>query len=100
MKSISVQDLGGAGALAKRLREDEELLVMSGDKPIAVMVAADEASFESRLMAFRRARFKESLAEIQRDAVARGLDNITMEEIDAEIAACRKESASDVEGRH
>ena len=98
MKSISVRDLGGEAILARQLEEDEELLVMSGDKPIAVMVAADETSFESRLRAFRRGRLKESLAEIRRDAVARGLDKITMEEIDAEIAACRKESAAD-EGR-
>ena len=60
----------------------------------AVKSETMKSIFEACLMAFRRSRFKKSLAEIRRDAVARGLDNITMDEINAEIAACREEPAA------
>jgi hypothetical protein len=46
---------------------------------------------ESTLRALRWNRFERLLAEQQKRAAELGLDKMTMEEIDAEIAAARKE---------
>jgi hypothetical protein len=37
--------------------------------------------------------FENAIKELQRDSVANGTSEMTMEEIDAEIALCRKERA-------
>ena len=50
-----------------------------------------ERLFDACLMVLRKRRANNILARLQRDAVARGLDRLTIEEIDAEIAASRRE---------
>lgn len=61
---------------------------------------ADADRLEESLLAIRAARFARTLAEMRRNAGERGVDQISDAEIEAEIAAVRKERALDVSGRH
>lgn len=59
-------------------------------KPVAILASADTDSFERSLRDIRQSPASVALADLQRGAVARGLDKLSMDEIDAEIQASRK----------
>ena len=91
MKFVSIRDLGGAKfEIKKQLEQERELLVMSDGKPVAILVATDENSFEARLKALRQSRANDALTQLQRDAADRKLDRLTLNDINAEIARGRK----------
>ena len=94
MNSITLQELGRqAPALARQLEQGGELLVTKDDKPVAVLFPTDGEALDPCMKAWRRARNLLALERVQRESVARGMDKMTMEEINAEIAAYRRESA-------
>ena len=91
MKFVSVRDLRGkTSELWKELEQARELVVTSNGKPIAILSATDEDSFESCLWTLRRTRASDALATLQRHAADRGLDQLTPEDIEAQIKASRR----------
>lgn len=91
MKFISVRDLRGQSAKVwKELAGQREMVVTSNGRPIAILAAVNESNLEDSLSAFRQARAMEAVARIQRQSVRQGTDKTTMEEIDAEIKAVRR----------
>ena len=91
MKFVTVRDLRGkTSELWKELQRERELVVTNNGKPIAIMSATDEESFETCLWTLRRSRASDALANLQRDAADRGLDELTPEDIEAEIKASRR----------
>src|SRR5687767_14805157 len=92
MRFIPVRELRNNSAQVwKRLRQEQDLIITSNGRPIAILNAVDEDNFEESLKAIRRARGLAALTAIQRDSVRRGLDKMTMAEIDAEIHKARRE---------
>lgn len=90
MKFVTVRDLRGkTSELWKELEQERELVVTSNGKPIAILSATDEESFEECLRRLRRSRASDALARLQRDASERGLDELTPDEIDSEIQHSR-----------
>jgi len=90
MKFISVRDLRGKSAeVWKDLPAEREVVVTSNGRPIAILSAVNESNLEESLSAIRQARASEAVVSLQRRSVDQGTDNITMEEIDAEIKAVR-----------
>ena len=89
MKFVTVRDLRGkTSELWKELERERELVVTSNGKPIAILSATDEDSFEECLWALRRSRAGEALAGLQRDASVRGL-TMSAADIDSEIHRSR-----------
>jgi len=92
MRFVSVRDLRSRSAeLWRDLPDEREMVITSNGRPVALLVAIDESNFEESLSAFRRARAVEAVARLQRDSTRRGTDVISDEEIEAEIAAARRE---------
>ncbi len=92
MRFVTVRDLRGkTSELWKQLASERELVVTNNGKPIAILSATDENSFETCLWTLRRSRASDALANIQRDAADRGLGELTPEDIEAEIKASRRE---------
>ena len=92
MKFVTVRDLRGkTSELWKELEQERELVVTSNGKPIAILSATNEESFETCLWTLRRSRASDALAKLQRDAADRGLDELTPEDVDNEIKASRRE---------
>ena len=90
MKFVSVRELRNrTSQLWRDLERERELIVTSHGKPVAILSATDESSLERALGDIRRSRARAALAEIQRDAARRGLDRMSMEQVDAEIQAVR-----------
>lgn len=91
MKFISVRDLRGKSAeVWKDLPAEREVIVTSNGRPIAILSAVNESNVEESLSAIRQARAAEAVMSLQRRSVERGMDGITMAEIDAEIKAVRR----------
>ena len=61
---------------------------------IAVLTPTSPGTVEEDLLAIRRGRFLMALDHIQAEAKAKGLDKMTMEEIDETIAEVRQERRS------
>ena len=90
MRFVTVRDLRGkTSELWKELEQERELVVTSNGKPIAILSATDEESFEECLWTLRRSRASDALARLPRDAAERGLGELAPEEIDVEIQQSR-----------
>lgn len=91
MKFVSVRDIRGSTAqLWRDLEKERDLVVTNNGKPVAILSATDGASLERALNDIRRCRADDALRQIQRDAARRRLNELSIEEIDAEIQASRK----------
>ena len=91
MKFVTVRDLRGRSAEVWRQHAKEhELVITSNGKPIAILTSTNEDTFERALRGVRRARALQAVSELQQRSVERGREELTDEEIDAEVAATRK----------
>jgi antitoxin (DNA-binding transcriptional repressor) of toxin-antitoxin stability system len=91
MRFVSIRDLRGKTAeIWKKLPGEGEMIITNNGRPIAILAAVNESNLEESLSAFRQARAVEAVAGLQRRSVEQRTDNISMDEIDAEIKAVRK----------
>ena len=92
MKTVTIRDFRSK---PKQVREDleklDEALLTANGKPVALMLPVDSGTLEDTLDYVRRAKALQALSEIREDAIEYGRNRITVEEIDQEIQAVRKE---------
>lgn len=99
MEFITVRELRiNTGQVWKALEEEKELVITSSGKPIALLTGITGGNLEAMLDAVRIARGKWAIREIQKESVRRGLDKMTMKEIEKEIKDYHKERRN--ENRH
>jgi len=90
MRFISVRDLNTKPKEIWSRVKDEEVVITSNGKPIALLSGVTEETLEKTLRAIRRSRALIALEEMQKKATELGLDKLTNAQIDAEIQAVRK----------
>lgn len=92
MDYVTVRELRAeSGKIWERIGAGEEIVVTRNGKPFALLLHTEPSEVEAALRAYRAARFGAVLDRIHAHVEERGLDRITEEEIEAEIAAYRKE---------
>lgn len=92
MHFVSVRELGAeTSEVWRQLAEERDMVVTSNGKPIAILSAVTEDTFEQALREIRRARGMAAVASMQARSVELGNDRMTLEEINAEIEAARRE---------
>jgi len=92
MKFVTVRDLRTKPAqIWKALPEEQELILTNNGKPIALITPLGESNLEETLFAVRRARAQSSVQQMQIAAGRNGLSQMSMEEIETEIANAREE---------
>ena len=92
MKFIPSRDLRiRPGEVWKRLRAERELVITSNGRPVAVMIPVRDDNLAQTIQTMRRARLQETIRQMQRESVRKGLDRLTMAEIDEEIRRARLE---------
>ena len=92
MQFVSVRELRNhSAAIWKTLAEVQDLVVTSNGKPIALLSATSDETLEESLGAVRRARAQNAVAAMQQASLGAGTDRLSMEEVDAEIRAARRE---------
>lgn len=91
MRFITVRDLRSKSAeVWRKLSEEQDLVITSNGKPIAVVSATDEDHLEQTLNERRQARALCAVKELQERSVERGLDRLGPEDIDTEVHDARK----------
>lgn len=77
----------------QRIGAGEELVVTRNGKPFALLLHAEPSEVEAALRAHRAARFGAAVRRLQAQARASGADQLTDEDIQAEIDAVRRSPA-------
>jgi antitoxin (DNA-binding transcriptional repressor) of toxin-antitoxin stability system len=101
MESITVDELRTDSArIWEQIAAGKEFVITRNGTPFALMVPTRPSDVESDLRALRAARFDAALKKMHRHAVETGLDKMTLEDINAEIALARKERRERDAGGH
>jgi antitoxin (DNA-binding transcriptional repressor) of toxin-antitoxin stability system len=92
MKFITVRDIRTSPAeIWKQLPEEQEMVITNNGRPIALLTPLSDETLEETLSAVRRARAVNAVHQMRRLARERGLDQMSDEDIQAEIDAARRE---------
>lgn len=92
MDFVTVRELRAESAKVwEKIEAGEEVVVTRNGKPFALLLNASPDELEDMLRAVRAERFGAAVRRMRAEAERRGISNMSMEEIDAEIALARKE---------
>lgn len=92
MKFITIRDFRSKSAkIQKELPEEREMVLTSNGKPVAILTAVSEGDLEESLALIRKARALAAVISMQESAREVGADRMSLNEINKEIAAARKE---------
>ncbi|MDE0459082.1 MAG: hypothetical protein OXI15_17430 [Chromatiales bacterium] len=72
------------------LDEERHLVVTSNGRPIALLSATSPETFDETLAALRQAEVLQAIESMQQGAREAGADRLSLDEINAEIAAVRQ----------
>ena len=90
MRFISVREMNTRPKEIWEKIKEEELVITSNGKPIALLSAVSEETLEKTLRMIRRSRALMALEEMQKKSLASGLDKMKDGEIEAAIRTVRK----------
>jgi len=90
MRFISVRDLNTKPKEIWSKIKDEEVVITSNGKPIALLSGVTEETLEKTLRTIRRSRALVAIEEMQKRSIELGLDKLTDSQIESEIQAVRK----------
>jgi antitoxin (DNA-binding transcriptional repressor) of toxin-antitoxin stability system len=90
MRFISVRDLNTKPKEIWSKIKEEEVVITSNGKPIALLSGVTEENLEKTVRAIRRSRALIALEEMQKRSIELGLDKLTDSQIESEIRASRK----------
>jgi antitoxin (DNA-binding transcriptional repressor) of toxin-antitoxin stability system len=90
MRFISVRDLSTKPKEIWSKIKEEEVVITSNGKPIALLSGVTEETLEKTIRTIRRSRALIALEEMQKKSIELGLDKWTDSQIEFEIRAVRK----------
>lgn len=90
MRFISVRELNTKPREVWGKIQNEEIVITSNGKPIALLSAVSEETLEKMIRTIRRSRALLALEEMQKKSVKSGLNRLAESQIEAEIKAVRK----------
>ena len=92
MNFYTVRDLRTSSkSIWEALAGDGEVVITHNGKPTALMLDISRGNFEETVHAVKQARIMQVITRMQGAAVRSGLDRMSLDEINAEISATRKE---------
>lgn len=101
MDFVTVRELRAESAKVwAKIEAGEEVVITRNGKPFALLLNTKPEELENMLRAVRGERFAATVRKMQEHAVEHGVSEMSMEEIDAEIAQARKERRERNAGGH
>jgi PHD/YefM family antitoxin component YafN of YafNO toxin-antitoxin module len=92
MEFVSVRELSKSPKAAfDRLAADGKAVITNNGQPQAILLKVDASSFEYALAMLQKLEFLQNLAEMRLASRQNGNSDMTLDEINAEIAAARGE---------
>lgn len=91
MKFVTARDFRlRPGVVWSNLDKNEEIVITSKGKPIALLTGVSDVTFDETLKLLRRAKAELAASRMRKASLKKGLSKLTTKEIDAEIMAARK----------
>lgn len=94
MKFLSTRDLRNRPGVVRDLMRNEDVVLTSNGKPVALLMRVEEDDLEETARAIRQARAQQALSRMRREAAEHGLDNLGPEFIEREIRVVRTQRKS------
>ena len=92
MKFVTIRELRSkTPTIRKDLDQDREIVLTANGRPFAVVSRIEPDSVEEELQAIRRARAKVAVERVRAHAKAKGLNRLTLDDIDAMVAEARRQ---------
>lgn len=89
MRWITTRDLRNTPGKVRSWLASEDLILTSGGTPVAYMVGMEGEDPETVTALIRRARAERAASRMRREAADKGLDELTLEEVNEEIKSAR-----------
>ena len=91
MKLIGTKELAAnPRKVLRQASRDGSVVITENGHPKGLLTPTSEETFLEDMQDQIRARSRRAVSQIRREAARRGLDRLTMRDIDREIAAARK----------
>ena len=90
MRFVSVRELNTKSKKIWAQIQEDEMVITSNGKPVALLSGVTEKNLEKTLLSIRRTRALMALDEMQKSSLKMGLNHLSDAEIEAEIKAVRK----------
>lgn len=91
MKFITVRDFRiRPGSVWESLEKNNEVVITSNGKPIALLTGISDINFDETLRAIRRAKAELALSKMRAASLEKGLSRLSEKEIESEIRSVRK----------
>ena len=95
MQFLTIRELSKSPKEALiKLNEDRKAVLTNNGKPQALIFMIDGNNLEKTLSLLQKLEFMQNLAEMRLEAIKNGNSEMTLEEINAEIRAVRKNRAN------
>ena len=92
MKFLSTRELRAAtGKPSEMLANNGHIVLTTNEKPAALIIEIYEDSFEEVLADIRLAKTRFAIRQMQEHSARSGINNMSLDEVNAEIAAARSE---------
>lgn len=88
MKFLSTRELRNWPGLVRKMTRDDELVLTSNGRPVAILVGVEGEDLEETALAIRQARAQRAVTRMRRRA-ATGASGASAKTVDAEIKAVR-----------
>jgi hypothetical protein len=91
MDYLSVRELRSAPKnVWGRLKQQGQLVLTNNGKPVALMLEVDGASLQGKIALLEQAEAMQAVNEMQMESARNGNSNMSLDEINQEIAASRE----------
>jgi antitoxin (DNA-binding transcriptional repressor) of toxin-antitoxin stability system len=90
MRFVSVRELSTKSKKIWGQIQEEEIIITSNGKPVALLSGLTEKNLERTLQSIRRTRALMALEEMQKKSLKSGLNNLSDTEIEKEIRTVRQ----------
>jgi hypothetical protein len=93
MKLMSIRDLRNRPGIIQKTLPEANVALTANCRPFALVIGVDEDELVEMEAAIRRAKAQLAVSKMRRKALEAGLDAMTMDEVDAEVRAARREAS-------
>lgn len=91
MKFVTVRDFRiRPGTVWSNLEKDEDVIITSNGKPIALLTGVNDINFDETLTALRRAKAELAVSRMRKASHKKELSKLTAKDIETEITTVRK----------
>jgi prevent-host-death family protein len=91
MKFVTVRDFRiRPGVVWKNLEKNEEVVITSSGKPIALLTSISDVNFDEKLRVLRRTKAELAASRMRKTALKKGVSRLSKKQIESEISAVRR----------